>query len=162
MPNERILEREDVREALDRRQDPDPNKWRPKFYAVDLECGPEINDTASSSVTLDNIPFVLDIVTHGILENTLDATLAAVYYQDGQYLLNWRDDHTNYQNVPIQADLMFGSIRSGFVIPLRTRIIYPGSKSLVVNIQNLVDRTAPSADPFMVQVVFHGFERWRR
>lgn len=151
-PNQEYIEElsQDIKE--------DPGLWAPKYYPVDMECASTINATATGSITLDNLPFLMQRATHGILE---DMNLAPVFFQDGMYMLNIRDDTHSFQKAPIQADLLLGSIRSGIIVPFLVPVMYEGSNTLSVDLQNLVDRTAAGAT-FKVQVVFHGQERLRR
>lgn len=138
----------------DRRKALDPSIYKPKYYGVNVNVISDANGPGSGSVTLDKPAFVLDRVQHGILALT-DQT-----QQDGQYLCAWRDDQTTYNNVQIMADLMFGSIRTGFINPLPLRVFYKGSKTISIDVTNLLDRTAVFPNSFVLQFCLIGFERW--
>ncbi len=139
----------------------DLNKYKPKYYATTVTVDTDESGIGEGSVTFDNVPFILTHATHTILGASFDYTaIAAVLKQDGQYLIDWKDDQTSFQNEPIAAEGMFGSNRIGEIIPLPVRVAYQGSKTLSVRITNLIDRSA-YGDTFKIQVVFCGFELWR-
>ena len=138
----------------DRRKALDPSIYRPKLYTLDAVVETKINGVGSGSVTLDNTPFVLDSLTHGIV--AADPSL-----QDGQYKLTLRDDQTNYTTQPAMAHQAFGGVYNGNnVIPLPLRVFFRGSSTLTVDIINLIDRSGAGQQFFDLQIVFHGFERW--
>lgn len=146
------------KEVLNRQIALDPTKYRPKWYPLLIECGAEIDDRQEASVNISNDPFMLDKITHqiiGVQGNTVLGTIG----QDGQYLFSWKDDQNTYMSEPGMADCLFGSVRSGFFIPLPVRVIYQSSKTLTGTLQNLIDRT-DIAPKFKVMFHFHGFEQW--
>lgn len=142
--------------------DKDPARWRPQFYPVTVECDTNVDGTGKATVTLNNQPFILQRITHAILGNTLGAGSAAPavdWEQDGQYLVSWRDDSTTYQPVSGQADAMFGSVRTGNFQDLPAPVVYPESKTITIEVTNLVDRSL-TGDTFKIMFILHGVEQW--
>ena len=157
-PDDREIVRDYARDpsALDR----DPARWRPQFYVVDVELDAAVGSINTGTVSLNNQPFVLQRVTHAIKAADFLADANSLN-QDGQYLIEWKDDSTNYQSAPALADALFGSVRTGNFLDLPSPIVYPESKTLTARITNLVDRTAGGARAkFSVQVIFHGVQQW--
>lgn len=142
-------------EWADRRKGLDPLIYKPKFYVLDVPTKSIVNGDGAASIQLDETPFVLDNVTHLIVGET-------PANQDGQYSILWRDNQTTYMNSGGMSESLFGSVRSGYIIPLPLRVFYPSSKTLSVEIINYIDRTATFPTTFPLQIVFRGFEKWSR
>ncbi len=135
--------------------DMDPARWRPQYYETKIELSTNIDSVQIGNITLNNQPFVLQRVTHQII----GATAAGPLFQDGNYLIDWKDDSTSYQNSAAMADAMFGSVRTGNFLDLPAPIVYPSSKTLTVRVSNVIART-PADTFFKIQVIFHGIEQW--
>lgn len=144
---------QDINSWADRRRALDPSIYKPKYYIVDITCGTAIGDVGKGSALIDNSPFIMDVVTHSLVGRLPDD-------QDGQYAVLWRDDQTVYSNLPGVANAMFGNVYQGRPIPLPIRTFYKGSKTLSVDLVNLLDRTALGLT-FKIQMVFVGFEQWQ-
>jgi hypothetical protein len=126
---------------------------RPKFYTVVLNCASVVTGVGRGSVTLDSVPFVLTRITHEIL-GADDENL----YQDGQYLVSWRDDIRSYCQIPAPADCLFGSAgRHGQIYPLPSPVQFEGNRTITFEVQNLIDRTG-AAPTFQIAFVLHGIE----
>jgi hypothetical protein len=126
---------------------------KPKFYTVIIDVDSRVAGIGRGSVTLDNVPYTLTRVTHQIISAD-DENL----YQDGQYLVSWRDDIRNYCAVPAPADCVFGSAsRHGNIYPLPVPICFDGNRTITFDLSNMIDRTA-YAPTFKVAFVLHGIE----
>jgi hypothetical protein len=126
--------------------------WKPRWYVVKVSSSGLIGATGENTVTLDARPFICHLITHAIEG-------AAKEYQHGDYSLQVRDDRTTYQNLPINANAMFGSVFDAQPIPLAKKILYKGSSTITVATQNLRDRTAEISGIWTLDVVLHGLER---
>jgi hypothetical protein len=110
---------------------------RPKFYQALVECGTAFGAIGRASVTIDNEHFVCQRITHEIV-GADDENL----FQDGQYLLEFRDDFRRYTSTPMPPDTIFGSVRHGIFIPLPKELEYIGNRTLSFDITNQLDRSA--------------------
>lgn len=110
---------------------------RPKFYTVIVDCGTAFGDRGAGSVTTDLERFTLQKITHQIAgadDNTL--------FQDGEYLVSFRDDLKVYCDKPSPADSLFGSVRHGHIPFLPCAIEVAGNKTFSFDVSNLIDRSA--------------------
>lgn len=142
------------------RFDLDPGRWRPLYYGVEISVGTALGGSGSGSVTINNQPYIMTRVTSKIVGETGDPSTSGLY-QDGQYDLAMRDENSNYQNGEIPADLMYGSVESGYIMELPYPIPYSGNKTLTFDITNRVARTlVPESTTFSVFVAVHGVADW--
>ena len=99
-------------------------------------------------------------ITAKIVGNTGDPSTSGLY-QDGQYDIEWKDEQSSYVDGPIAADLMWGSVESGYVMELPFPIPFAGSKTLSFVVTNRVARVlVPEATTFEVQIALHGIGDW--
>lgn len=139
------------RDWMDRRKALDPEVYKNQYYPITIQVGNQAGGTGSNSVTLKNTPFVLDSVSHSIVGATPDN-------QDGQYRLLWRDDMFTYMKAPIMANNAFGWPYSGPIYYPPVRQYFRGSRTLTIDVINLITRGSPGT--FEIEVVFIGIERW--
>jgi hypothetical protein len=140
--------------------DLDPGRYRPLYYGVTIAVGVDAGAIGRGSISINNMPYIWTHLTHQIVGNTNDyATLGLA--QDGQYMIAFKDEQANYQNGPICADMMFGSVRSGYINPLSYPIPFAGNKTLTFEITNLYTRVFdPVAPKFNVMLAMHGVADW--
>jgi len=143
----------------------DLSKTKQRWYAVDVTIpAPTVGGplppgvTGRGTVVVENFPFLMTRVGTCIIgPNQLGPggapDLGAVT-QDGQYNVNFRTDHDNYMNVPLNAIAGFGSAQLGAIFDFDAPIELRPKQSIVVEVTNTVDRAAG----IVVQVVFHGIE----
>jgi len=139
--------------------DADPGRYRPMYYAVSIDVGAAAGAIGRGSITINNQPFIMTHVTHQITGNTVDYATTGLA-QDGQYLIFFRDEQSNYQNVPIPAAMLFGSVSSGYINPLAYPIPFPGNKTLSFELTNLYTRPMGQVEKFNVYVAIHGVMEW--
>jgi hypothetical protein len=139
--------------------DYDPGRYRPLIYGLSITVGDQAGDIGRGSVSINNQPWVMTKITHQITGPTADPETSGLY-QDGQYLIEFKDEQSNYQNQPIPADILFGSVRSGFIIELPYPIPFAGNKTLTFNLTNLVTRTLTVGNTFDVHLALHGCADW--
>ena len=142
------------------RFDLDPGRWRPMYYGVEIGVPVALDGMAQGSITLNNQPFVLTKITHAIVGCTAVPDTTGLY-QDGQYTIEFRDEQSNYQNMPIQADALLGSVRVGQFQDLPYPIPFAGNRTLTFRIVNRCLRVLdPVSETFQVAVVLHGVADW--
>ena len=140
--------------------DVDPGRYRPLVYGVPISVGVNDGDVGRGSITINNQPWIMTRITHQIQGATADPATSGLY-QDGQYTIEYRDEQSNYQNGPIPAEMMFGSVRSGYAMDLPYPIPFAGNKTISFNVTNLVTRTlVPGATQFVVWIAIHGVADW--
>lgn len=123
---------------------------RTKTYMAQVSCGTAVGDTGRGSVTTDFENFMVQKVTHVVL-GVDDDTL----FNDGQYLVAWRDDLKTYTDKAQPADLLFGSTRHGVFYNLPSPIQTKGNKTFSFDVSNLIDRSA-YGPTFQIAFVLHG------
>jgi len=137
------------------RFDADPGRYRPMYYGVEISVPVTTGGVGRGSITINNQPYIMTRITHKIVGRTADSQSGL--FQDGQYDLEFKDEQTNYQNMPLPADIMFGSVATGYLIELPYPIPFAGNKTLSFNITNRVARAlSPQQDHFPISVVVHG------
>lgn len=139
--------------------DEDPGRYRPLYYGVEIAVPVAVGGVGRGSISLNNQPFIWTRCAHQIVGDIFreDSGL----FQDGQYMLAFKDEQSNYQNQPIPAELLFGSVRSGFIIELAFPIAFAGNKTITFEITNRANRTlSPVAPTFNVYVAMHGIADW--
>jgi hypothetical protein len=139
--------------------DEDPGRYRPLSYGVPITLGVAAGAQASGSISINNEPFIMTSVTHQIIGPTADPATSGLY-QDGQYTIEWKDEQSVYSNGPIPADMMFGSVRSGYIKELPYPVPFAGAKTLTFTLVNQVTRTLLVGDTFVVYVAIHGVNDW--
>lgn len=125
---------------------------KPRFYTAIVEIATGNGSVGRGSVTLDNRPFILQRITHEILSVDNEEL-----YQDGNYLVSWRDDLSTYCSTPAPADSMFGSVRVGHPLPLPTPINFSGNRTISFDVQNMISRLA-YGPTFKIAFVLAGIE----
>ena len=158
-PNMRAQQPNPMVQQLMGRYDADPGPWRPLYYSVPISVGQTADSVGRGSITLNNQPYIMTHISHQIAGNTADPTASGLY-QDGQYTIEFKDEQSNYMNSPAPADMLFGSVRSGYNIPLSYPIAFAGNKTLTFEIVNLYTRTLVPDAPFTVYVGVHGIAYW--
>lgn len=139
--------------------DQDPGRWRPYKYGCVVEVPVTINLSGENTIEIMNQPFIMILLTHAIIGNTDDPETSGLR-QDGQYLIEWREEVSNYQNQPLLAETAFGSTRYG-AIPFYQPIPFAGNKTLHFRVTNAYNRIlSPQADIYRVQIVIHGVADW--
>lgn len=140
--------------------DEDPGRYRPLYYGVEISVPVAQGGIGRGSITINNQPYIMTRITTKIIGRTAQPEASGLY-QDGQYDIEFKDEQTNYQNGPIPADLMFGSLATGYIIELVYPIPFAGNKTLTFNITNRVPRVLdPVQDDFPVFVTIHGVADW--
>lgn len=140
--------------------DLDFNQYRPMWYGVEIDVPVILNGQGEGSINLNNQPYLLYRISHAIIGATYDWATTGLM-QDDQYSISFRDEQSNYQNMPAMSALLYGSAREGryndFAIPLA----YSGNRTLHFQIINRVTRVlAPQADYFRVGITLHGVSDW--
>lgn len=143
------------------RFDADPGRWRPMFYPIIISVPVQTNLTGTGSVSLNNQPFIWKSLRHGVigmLDHTSDYSFSGLK-DDGQYLIEFKDEISNYQSIAGPANLMFGSKDDWRDFPFP--IPYSGNRVISFRITNLYPRALiPSADYFQVALVVCGIADW--
>ena len=135
----------------------DPSLWRPMTYGRIIDVAVAANSRAVSTIPLNARPYILCAISHQIV-GLLDED--GIPIQDGQYLISWRDELSQYVNEAIPADLLFGSVRSGFVKPLPYPVFYSGNSTITFEVTNLITRTNPPTNIFKVSLALDGWAYW--
>jgi len=141
------------------------SKTKQRWYAVDVTIpAPTVGGplppgvVGRGTVVIENFPFLMTRVGTVIMgPNQLGpggAPDLGSVTQDGQYTINFRTDHDNYMNIPLNAIAGFGSAQLGAIFDFDAPIELLPKQSIVVEVMNTVDRAAG----IVVQVVFHGIE----
>ncbi len=144
--------------------DLDPGRWRPLHYGVKIDVGIALGASEQGTIKLNNQPFIMTRITHEIIGLKFHTDPWANWLEnDGQYLIEWKDENSNYQNEPICADLMWGRIKLGQAFDLPFPIPYAGNKTLTFRVQNYrlrVPTIEPPPDHFTIGIVAHGVADW--
>jgi hypothetical protein len=139
--------------------DVDPGRYRPLYYGVPISVGVAEGAVGRGSVNLNNQPYIVTHVLHQIVGNTNDYATTGLA-NDGQYLITIRDEQSNYLNEPLPAEMLFGSVRSGFINPLVYPLPFAGNKVLTFEVTNLYTRTIGQETEFKVYVAVGGTADW--
>lgn len=127
-------------------------KWKPRWYVVKVTVGRLSGASGEATVTLDARDFICHMMTHAIEG-------LAKEWQHGDYNVSIRDDRTTYQNLPINANAMLGSVFDAQPIPLPRKIRYTGSSTITVSVDNVRDRSAEVSGNWVLDLVLHGIEK---
>lgn len=152
------------RNPLLSRFDADPGPWRPMFYPVNIDVPLEAAQSEIGSVTINNQPFIWMYLGHQIIGNTGDPETSGLF-QDGQYMIEMKDEQSNYQSMMFAASAAIGGPGVGYQINLPLPIPYPGTKTLTFRITNNYTRVLtpePDEPVFRVQLVVAGVADWGR
>lgn len=140
--------------------DLDPERLKPLIYAVTIDVPVIEGGIGQGAVQLRNQPFIVTKLTHRILGRTGDPESSGLY-DDGQYLIEWKDDMRVFTPVAINADLLMGPKNYGEFPDLVYPIYYAGTIALHFRITNQYARTlSPTSDYFKVQIAVHGTADW--
>lgn len=137
--------------------DLDPGATRPYWYGVNIDVPVTEGLSGVGSINLLNEQFICTRFTHQILGNTGDPETSGLS-QDGQYTIQIQDEVTQYQNIPIAAENMFGSQRAGDILWSPYPIPFAGNKTITFTVTNNYTRIlTPSSETYRVQLVMSGF-----
>ena len=140
--------------------DGDPERWKPMVYGLTIDVPVQVDGHAQGSVTTMNQPFILRGVATHILGNTSDYEGTGLV-DDGQYLIKWRDEMREYNNIHLNADLLFGPKTEGPYRMLPYPVLYAGNHTISFDILNAYTRVlTPESDFFRIQIALHGLADW--
>jgi len=140
--------------------DLDFNQYKPMWYGVEIDVPVLLNGRGQGSISINNQPFLLYRITHAIIGPTFDWQTTG-WYQDDQYSIEFRDENSNYQNIPIMSAMMFGSAREGRYMDFAIPLAYSGNKTLSFTVTNRYLRVlTPLADYYRVGITVHGVADW--
>ena len=160
MQNQPLNPLEQEGRTLLNKYDADPGPFRPFHYTTEIDVPVVNNGIGRGSITTNQQPFVFLRLSHQIIGNTADPETSGLY-QDGQYTILYKDEMSNYQKEPTMADILAGSVRSGFISWLPMPLGLAGSRSFYFEIVNRVTRVlSPTADYFKVAITMHGMADW--
>ncbi len=138
----------------------DPERWKPMTYGLQVDVPVLADGRGETSVTTMNQPFILASVATHIIGNTSDYDSTGLV-DDGQYLIKWRDQMREYNNIPIHADLLFGPKTEGSYRTLEYPVYYAGNHTISFELYNVYNRVlTPVADFYRVQIVLRGLADW--
>lgn len=142
-------------------QDLDPERWKPMFYQVTIDVPVLADGRGTGTINTNNQAFVLVRVGHTILGNTMDPETSGLY-NDGQYLIQWKDEQRNYSDVPLQANLAFGPHIEGAQRRLAYPVMYSGNHTITFEVTNYYTRVlTPPAENFQVAIIVEGLADWK-
>lgn len=137
--------------------DLDPGSTRPYWYGVEIDVPVEAGSSGVGSINLLNQPFIWTRTTHAIVGCTGFPDTTGLN-QDGQYTIAFQDEQTQYQNIPIMAEAMFGTTRAGDSIWMPYPIPFAGNKTITFKVTNRCTRVlSPVSETFTVQIALSGF-----
>lgn len=150
------------RSSLLGRYDQDAGPWRPMYYGLTINVPVAAGGSENASITLNNQPYIWQYLSHMILGQTYDWETSGLY-QDGQYMIEFKDEQSNYQNVPVAASAAFGQGPCGYMLEFPFPIPFAGNKTITFRITNnytrVITPTPPSA-VFPVHLVLAGVADW--
>lgn len=139
--------------------DMDPGPIRPYWYGVEIDVPVTAGQSGVGSINLLNQQFICTRFNHGIVGCTGFPDTTGLN-QDGQYTVQFQDEQTQYQNIPIQSELLFGSLRAGDAQWAPFPIPFAGNKTITFTVTNRCTRIlTPESEHFTVQIVMAGFVR---
>jgi len=142
------------------RFDQDPGPWRPFVYSTEIDVSIADGGLGRGQITTNQQPFIFTRLSHQIIGNTGDPETSGLY-QDGQYTISFKDEIANYQKEPTMADILCGSVRSGYIAWLAMPLSLAGTRTITFDIVNRVARVlSPEADYFKVMITMHGMADW--
>lgn len=147
-----------TRNPLLSRYDKDPGRWRPYKYGCLIDVPVTIDESGENTIQILNQPFIMDRISHAIIGPTYDPDASGLA-QDGQYLISWHEEQSEYQNQPLLAIPAFGT--HDFPLYLSSPVGFAGNKTLTFRVTNTYTRIlTPVAETFKVQIVIHGLSDW--
>ncbi|OGO03688.1 MAG: hypothetical protein A2Y72_07760 [Chloroflexi bacterium RBG_13_53_26] len=150
------------RSSLLGRYDQDAGPWRPMYYGLTINVPLAGGQSESGTVTLNNQPYIWQFLSHMILGNTYDWETTGLM-QDGQYMIEFKDEQSNYQNVPVAASAAFGQGKTGYMVEFPFPIPFAGNKTITFRVTNNYTRIltpTPAAPVFPVNLVLGGVADW--
>jgi hypothetical protein len=140
--------------------DLDPERWKPMFYSMLVEVPVAEGGIGRGSITTNNQPYIFTHISHAIVGNTYDPETSGLY-DDGQYLINWRDEVRAYSKEPILASLLFGPKFQGDWQRLPYSVYYAGNHTVSFDLTNTYTRIlTPVSATFKVQIALRGLADW--
>lgn len=140
--------------------DADPAGWKPFLYSGFCDIGVDVDSQARLSIRTIYAPYMWTAVTHGIVGNIDDPETSGLY-NDGQYLINWKDERSAYVNNPIPANLAFGPHKEGDFPESPLPVFFPANHTVTFELTNLYNRIlTPEADTFRIYIALKGLHYW--
>ena len=140
--------------------------FQPMIFTVDVRFGQTRGDQGTGSVSINDRPFIIQQITHQLINPTRDGTdpdMSVQALQDGLYRINWSlYNQVRYFQGPVpMADTAFGSVRHGRWIPLPVPVALEKNRTLNVEVTNEVDRD-PLVKAYSLHIEFQGIEDLRQ
>lgn len=151
-----------ARNSLLGRFDQDAGPWRPMFYGLNIDVPLTGGQSENGSVTIQNQPFIWTHLAHMVLGNTVD-WLTTGLINDGQYMVEFKDEQSNYQNIPVAASAAFGQGPVGYALEFPFPIPFAGNKTITFRVTNNYTRVltpTPASPVFRVHFVLAGVADW--
>lgn len=140
--------------------------FQPMIFTVDVRFGQTKGDQGTGSVSINDRPFIIQKITHQLINPTRDGTdpnMSVQALQDGLYRINWSlYNQVRYFQGPVpMADTAFGSIRHGIFYDLPVPVALEKNRTLNVEVTNEVDRD-PLVKAYQLHIEFQGIEDLRQ
>jgi hypothetical protein len=135
-------------------------RWKPMNYGVNIDVPVAANGQGQGVISINNQPTFITRIALLFLGNTADPETSGLY-QDGQVLVLMQDDQRNYQNIPLNPDLLWGPKVEGPFRTLEYPIYYQGGRTVRFELTNVYTRVlTPVAETFRVQICIAGLADW--
>lgn len=136
--------------------DLDPQIWKVFSFPVNIDVSCAVDGVGRGDAKLLNHRQFITKITHQVLGQTTDPQASGLY-QDGQYLIDWKDQKNVFTIEGVQANNLFGPYQQGSFPSLPFPQYYAGVNTIMFTVTNLYTRTLIPASPtFRVQICLHG------
>lgn len=139
-------------------------RYRARFYSVTIPLPADAGGllpagkSETGQVTIQNFPFLMKRVCHGIIGPNGVVQPGIVIHndvtQDGAYTIRFRTDERNYMNEPLLAVAAFGGGQFAEPLDLPAPIELDPKTTIAVDVASTITRQ----QGIQVQVIFEGVE----
>ncbi len=140
--------------------DADPAGWRPYTYAGFVDIGVTVNAQGTIGLPTMFQPYMWTGFRHTIVGNIDDWETTGLM-NDGQYLVEYADERSQYTSTPTPALLLSGPHKEGPFPDFPLPVFFPANHTITFKLTNIYTRVlTPTFPTFRVWVAMYGLQYW--
>jgi len=140
--------------------DADPAGWRHYTYPGFVDLGVAANSQGTITLPTMFQPYMWTGFRHTVVGD-IDDWESTGLKNDGQYLIEYADERSQYTSAPTPALLLSGPHKMGPFPDFSLPVFFPANHTIVFRLTNIYTRVlTPVAAFFRVWISIHGLQYW--
>lgn len=140
--------------------DADPAGWRHYSYSSFVDIGVAANQQGTITLPTMFQPYMWHGFRHSVVGDIDDWETTGLK-NDGQYLVEYSDERSQYTSAPTPALLLSGPHKEGPFPSFELPVFFPANHTITFRMTNIYTRVlTPTAATFRVYVSIYGLQYW--